>query len=79
MTLEQRRALIEPEFRELSIVRQCEVLDIHRSGFYYKPKPMYEEDLRIMRLYRGDRIPAHAGARRKVTLEVVGVKFDKPW
>lgn len=50
MTLEQRRALIDPDLSKLSIVRQCEVLDIHRSGFYYKPKPMREEDLHIMRL-----------------------------
>lgn len=50
MTLEQRRALVEPGIRELSIVRQCEVLEIHRSGFYYKPALMHEEDLRIMRL-----------------------------
>ena len=34
MTLEQRRALIDPDLSKLSIVRQCEVLDIHRSGFY---------------------------------------------
>ncbi len=26
------------------------MLEIHRSGFYFKPAPMYEEDLRIMRL-----------------------------
>lgn len=48
--MEQRRALIEPGLKEMSIVRQCEVLDIHRSGFYYKPSPVHEEDLRIMRL-----------------------------
>ena len=50
MTLEQRRALVDPGLSKLSIVRQCEVLDIHRSGFYYQPRPMREEDLRIMRL-----------------------------
>ncbi len=50
MTLEQRRALVEPGTRELSIVQQCEVLEIHRSGFYQKPSLMQEEDLRIMRL-----------------------------
>jgi putative transposase len=50
MTLEQRRALVEPGLPELSIVRQCEVLEIHRSGFYYTPRPMCEQDLRIMRL-----------------------------
>jgi len=50
MTLEQRRALVEPGLPQMSIVRQCEVLEIHRSGFYYAPRPMCEEDLRIMRL-----------------------------
>jgi putative transposase len=50
MTLEQRRALIDPAQAELSIVRQCEVLEIHRSGLYYTPRPVCEEDLRIMRL-----------------------------
>jgi len=50
MTLEQRRALIEPGLKEMSVVQQCDVLEIHRSGFYYTPRPMCEEDLRIMRL-----------------------------
>lgn len=50
MTLAQRRALVEPGLKGLSIVRQCEVLEIHRSGFYFKPVQMYGEDLRIMRL-----------------------------
>ena len=34
-------------------------------------------DLRIMREHRGDGVPAHPGARRVVTLEVVGMKLDK--
>lgn len=73
MTLEQRRALVEPGLKGMSVVRQCDVLEIHRSGFYYTPRPMCEEDLRIMRLMprsfiRGNciwRIPAgaHAGWR----------------
>ena len=50
MTLEQRRALIEPDLKAMSILRQCDVLEIHRSGFYYTPRPMCQEDLRIMRL-----------------------------
>ena len=47
MTLEQRRALVDPGQVGLSIARQCEVLEIHRSGFYYTPRPVCEEDLRI--------------------------------
>lgn len=50
MTLEQRRALIDQGSKEISLVRQCEVLGIHRSGLYYKPRPVHEQDLRIMRL-----------------------------
>jgi len=39
MTLEQRRALIDPAQEKLSIVQQCKVLHIQRSDFYYTPKP----------------------------------------
>ena len=42
--------MVEPGLGELSVVRQCDVLEIHRSGFYYKPRPMCAKDLRIMRL-----------------------------
>jgi len=57
MSLEQRRSLIDPDVakagpkdQRLSIVKQCAVLEIYRSGLYYAPKPVCEEDLRIMRL-----------------------------
>jgi len=42
------RDLIEPENREISIVRQCELLGISRSGYYYKPQGESEENLNIM-------------------------------
>ena len=50
MSLEERRGLLDPEVSDLSIVKQCDVLEIHRSGFYYAPRPMHEQDLKIMRL-----------------------------
>ena len=34
----------------LSIVRQCKLLDISRSGLYYQPKEISEEDLILMKL-----------------------------
>lgn len=34
----------------LSIVRQCRLLDISRSGLYYQPKGISEEDLTLMKL-----------------------------
>ena len=35
---------------KLSIVRQCELLEIHRSGTYFKPKGESELNLELMRL-----------------------------
>jgi len=35
---------------ELSIVRQCELISIHRSGLYYYPVDESEENLQLMRL-----------------------------
>ena len=35
---------------ELSLVKQCRVLAISRSGIYYEPKPVSDDDLRLMPL-----------------------------
>ena len=35
---------------KLSVVKQCELLQIHRSGFYYKPRGESELNLELMRL-----------------------------
>jgi hypothetical protein len=37
MSVARRHELIAPEHPHLSIVRQCEVISISRSGFYYTP------------------------------------------
>ena len=42
--------LIEPEHPTLSIVRQCELLGLPRSSYYYEPASASAEDLRLMRL-----------------------------
>jgi putative transposase len=34
---------------KLPITRQCELLTLNRSGVYYTPRPVPEEDLRLMR------------------------------
>jgi len=41
--------MIEPEKQELSISRQCQLLDLSRSSFYYVPQPVGAEDLYLMR------------------------------
>jgi putative transposase len=42
--------MIEPEKQTLSVSRQCRLLSISRSSFYYKQKPVRPEDLELMRL-----------------------------
>jgi putative transposase len=43
-----RRDLVEP-CAELSVERQCELVGISRSGFYYEPVPESQENLALMR------------------------------
>lgn len=45
-----RRVRIEPEHASISIVRQCELLEISRSRYYYDPCPESAENLALMRL-----------------------------
>ena len=49
-SLEIKRGMIESEHLSLSIVRQCELLGIARSSYYYEPIPMSEENLQLMRM-----------------------------
>ena len=34
---------------KLSVTRQCHLLDLSRSGVYYKPVPLSEKDEKLMR------------------------------
>ena len=42
--------MIEPAHPQLSIVRQCELVLISRSGFYHHPAGETAENLELMRL-----------------------------
>ena len=50
MNIERRRAVVDRQHPSLSIVRQCRLLDISRSGLYYQPKGISEEDLTLVKL-----------------------------
>ena len=50
MSLERKRGLIEPGHPGLSVVRQCELLSVSRSGFYHRPAGEPAENLALMRL-----------------------------
>jgi putative transposase len=42
--------MIEPACKEMSIRRQCELLDLAPSSYYHRPKPADGYDLELMRL-----------------------------
>jgi putative transposase len=44
-----KRQWIDPEHAELSIRRQCELLDLERSTYYYEPAEETPENLALMR------------------------------
>lgn len=44
----ERQKLTEPDHSEISTIRQCQLLGISRSGFYYKPKAIDAETRELM-------------------------------
>ena len=45
-----RRIMIDMNHPHLSIQRQCELLEVHRSSFYYEPVPESQLNLTLMQL-----------------------------
>ncbi len=50
MGLDQKRLAVEPDHPRLTIERQCELLGISRSSYYYRAQPETVDNLRYMRL-----------------------------
>ena len=48
MSVEAKKKLIDPFHKELSVRRQCVLLNLHRSNIYYEPVMVSEETLRTM-------------------------------
>lgn len=49
MSVPDRRALLDRDHADLSIRRQCDLLEIARSGVYRPPRPGNDNDLGLMR------------------------------
>jgi len=50
LSLEQKRALINPWDTAFSVNQQCGLLGLARSSYYYEPQPESEYNLQLMRL-----------------------------
>src|SRR5690625_7579195 len=50
MSLSKRREMVDPDHKSLSKSAQCMLLSLPRSSYYYQPKGISSQDLRIMEL-----------------------------
>lgn len=72
------RALIDPNCQELSVTNQCKLLDIHRSGYYYEPRPETLENLHIMRMIDEQylKTPFYGARRMHATIRAKGYQVN---
>jgi putative transposase len=73
-SIDARRALIEPGHDELSVRRQCELVGLPRSTWYYEPATESDENLRLMRAIDRQylRTPFYGARRMKLALKRAG-------
>jgi putative transposase len=71
-SIEDRRRWIDPQPPRLTVLQQCELLDVPRSTYYHQPRPESEENLRLLKmldeLYQD--YPFFGSRRMAFTLEV---------
>ena len=76
--VEDRRQCIELNHANISIARQCELLNVARSSYYYSVAGEPEENLRLMRLLdeQYTRTPFYGVRRMLVWLRDVGYRVN---
>lgn len=75
----ERRDMIDKNHIQMSIAEQCHLLNIHRSGLYYKPCMESEENLSIMRLLDEQyfKTPFYGVRRLTAWLQMLGYKINR--
>ncbi len=48
--MKERQQMVDKHYPVLSVSKQCDLLEIHRSGVYYSPVAERMENLMLMRL-----------------------------
>ena len=71
--------MIDPAHPEFTIKRQCELLGISRSGYYYTPSPVDEVTLKLMSLIdiQYTKTPYYGTRRMCEYLKSLGYKIDR--
>ena len=74
MTPARRRELVDRRYGRLSVVRQCQLLDVSRSSLYYRAKGTSPQDLSLMRELDRQYLetPFYGSRRMKACLERQG-------
>ena len=71
--------MIDPAERKLSISRQCRLLKLNRSTFYYKKRPIKSMDLKLMNLIDEQylKIPSWGSRSMRNHLRRLGYKVNR--
>jgi len=75
MSLPERRQMIEHQ-HSLSLVSQCDLLGLHRSGLYYQPVAVGSEDLALMSLLDKQYLKTPFYGYRKMTKFLQGQGYQ---
>jgi len=79
MSRKLRQAMIDREHNQLSLVRQCTLLDIGRGSLYYQPTPQRTEELELMVLMDRQylKTPFYGSRRMKAWLRGQGHQVNR--
>lgn len=77
--LNERRMMIDNGHKKLSVVKQCDLLDVNRSGLYYEPVKESEENLSLMRMMDEQyfKTPFYGVERLLVLFVAMGYKINR--
>ena len=77
--VDAKRGLVEPNVPHLSIVHQCELLDLNRSTYYLAPAVESDENLRLMRRIDEQylKTPFYGSRRMTAVLERAGESVNR--
>jgi len=71
--------LIDPNYSDISLRRQCELVGISRTGYYYQPVPESPQNLLMMRLLdqQYTRTPFYGTRRMTTYLNRLGYTINR--
>jgi putative transposase len=75
-SIEKKREKVEPGNKKISISRQCEILGISRSVYYYKPVGESEENLKYMLELDKQYIKTPYYGVRKMSVHLRSLKYE---